>query len=172
MISIITAFDRNRLIGNNNSLPWKLPRDLAYFKEKTLGKVVVQGRKTFESLKKPLFDRTNVILTSRPDFHVEGCYVSHSVKDILERYRNEDEVFVIGGASVYKQFLPHTSRIYITFVDAEFEGDTYFPVFDMNDWELVSMKKGIKDEQNKHDHTFFVYEIKNKNNKTYLQTSK
>lgn len=161
MLSIIAAYDRNQLIGNEDNLPWSLPKDLAYFKEKTIGKVVIQGRKTFESFKKPLTNRTNVILTSNPNYKAEDCYVYNSVKDILNKYSNLEEVFVIGGSQIYKEFLPYTDRLYVTEIDYEFEGNVFFPKVDMSKWTLVSRTKGIKDDKNPYDYYFKVYERNN-----------
>ncbi|ATF13512.1 dihydrofolate reductase [Brevibacillus brevis X23] len=158
MISIIAAYDRNRLIGIDDNLPWNLPKDLAYFKEKTLGKVVIQGRKTFESFKKPLANRTNVILTSKSNYKAEGCYVYNSVKDILNKHSNLEEVFVIGGSQIYKEFLPYADRLYITEIDYEFEGNVFFPEVDMSKWTLFSNTKGIKDDKNSYDYYFKMYE--------------
>lgn len=161
MISIITAYDRKRLIGKDNTIPWKLPRDLAYFKAKTLGKVIIQGRKTFESFKKPLVNRTNVILTSNPNYKAEGCYVYDSVKKILKQFSDLEEIFVIGGSQIYKEFLPYTDRLYITEIGYEFKGNVYFPEMDMSKWTLISSTKGVKDDKNPYDYYFKVYERNN-----------
>jgi dihydrofolate reductase len=158
MISLILAMDKNRLIGKNNDLPWHLPADLKYFKEVTSGHTVIMGRKTFESIGKPLPNRTNVILTTRADFQPEGCLVFHSVEQALSAIDKEEEAFVIGGAEIYKQFIPLADKIYITVIDHPFEGDAYFPDLDESEWRMVKAEQGIKDEKNPYDYFFTVWE--------------
>lgn len=143
MISIIVATDKNGLIGNGHNIPWmgKLPTDMQFFKLTTLNKIVIMGRKTMESLGKPLSNRTNIVI-SRTVQSTDGFYIYPSVDEVLHEYyeycHTEDEVFVIGGASIYEQLLPYTDRIYHTIIDHEFDGDTYFPLgkIDSN-WKLV-----------------------------------
>lgn len=157
MISIIFAMDRNRLIGKNNSLPWHLPGDLAYFKKVTLGHAVIMGRKTYESIGRPLPGRRNVIVTRNQDYTADGCTICRSIGEALDLCSDE-EAFVIGGADIYSKFLPYADRLYITLIDQEFEGDTYFPEIDYSVWKLVSRTMGEKNEKNPYTYSFLVYE--------------
>ena len=127
IISLIVAIGKNNVIGDKNTIPWKLPADIRYFKEKTMGKPVVMGRKTFESIGKPLPGRENIIITRDPDYKAEGCTVVHSVDEAVKAAEGSEELMVIGGAQIYKEFFPIANKLYITNIDKEFEGDTYFP---------------------------------------------
>ncbi|MCX7710896.1 MAG: type 3 dihydrofolate reductase [Clostridia bacterium] len=159
MISMIWAMGKNRLIGRDNQLPWRLPADLANFKRITTGHPVIMGRKTFESLGRPLPGRKNVIITRNKDLSIEGCEILHSVEEAC-RLAEKQEVFIIGGAEIYSKFLPHADKLYITEIDESFEGDTHFPEFNMDEWVLTSKVKGDKDEKNPYDYYFLVYERK------------
>ncbi|CAG9622004.1 dihydrofolate reductase [Sutcliffiella rhizosphaerae] len=159
MISIIVATDKNGLIGKDNDLPWRLPADLAYFKRITLGSTVVMGRKTFESIGKPLPKRRNIIL-SRNSYEVAGCETIHSLEEVINLSKQEDELFIIGGAKLFEDALPMTDILYLTYIDEEFEGDTYFPEVEESKWELVSSEKGIKDDVNPYDYYFRKYKKK------------
>jgi dihydrofolate reductase len=156
MISMILAMDRNRLIGKDNKLPWHIPGDLAYFRKVTTGHTVIMGRKTYESIGKPLPGRKNVVITHRDDFHPEGCTICRSIEEAADMGRGE-EVFVIGGAQVYTAFLPLADRLYITHIDESFEGDTWFPDIDPEEWKLVSNIQGSRDEKNPYTCWFAVY---------------
>ncbi|PLS16262.1 dihydrofolate reductase [Bacillus sp. M6-12] len=161
MISLLLAMDKNRLIGKENQLPWHLPADLKYFKEVTMGHPIVMGRKTFESIGRILPGRENVIVTRNKNFEADGCAVLHSANEIKEYAdRHEGEVFVIGGAEIFKAVLPVTNRLYITEIKEEFEGDTFFPPVNEREWELISSRKGTVDEKNIYEHDFLVYEKK------------
>jgi dihydrofolate reductase len=144
-ISIIAAIDKCGLIGEHNHLPWKIREDLQHFRETTLGHPVVMGKKTWFSLGKPLDGRTNIILTHDLDFHVPGCQVAYSVEQILDECAGED-IFIIGGASVFQQFLPHATMIYLTRIDYEFWGDTFFPEVDWQQWEIISYERKATDQ--------------------------
>ncbi len=157
MISLIVAMDNNRLIGKENDLPWRLPADLQYFKQTTTGHTIVMGRKTFESIGKPLPNRSNVILTGNKDYYHEGVKVIHSVDDLMS-LEEESELFVIGGATVYEQTMNVATRLYVTHIEEAFEGDTYFPEIDSSVWKEVSKKQGVKDEKNPYVYYFTVYE--------------
>lgn len=157
IISLIAAVDRNGLIGSEGKLPWHLPADLKHFKKLTIGHPVVMGRRTFESLGKPLSNRRNVVLTKDYRFKAEGAETVHSVEEALQ-ILTEGEVFVIGGAQVFKDFLPWADRIYLTVIDQEFAGDTFFPEFNQEDWFLVSETAGKVDDENPYFHRFLVYE--------------
>ncbi|MFX3616988.1 MAG: dihydrofolate reductase [Sporolactobacillus sp.] len=159
MISFLLAMDRNQLIGCGNKLPWHLPEDLRYFKQKTLGHSVVMGRKTFESIGKPLPGRRNVILSTQTDLTLPGVEVLHSVQDLIQSGISfGSECFVIGGAGVFDALMTYADRLYLTRIDAEFEGDVYFRSFIEEQWRLTSQTKGILDAENKYPHTFEVYE--------------
>lgn len=125
MLSFIVAMDENNVIGKDNDLPWYLPNDLKYFKKMTSGHTIIMGRKTFESIGRPLPNRKNIVLTRDQQYKAEGCTVIHSV-DELESYLHEDEVFLIGGAELFKTTLPKADRLYITRIHATFDGDTFF----------------------------------------------
>ncbi|WP_404346547.1 dihydrofolate reductase [Sutcliffiella horikoshii] len=156
MISIIVATDKNNLIGKDNDLPWRIPADLAYFKKVTLGSTIVMGRKTYESIGKPLPKRRNIIL-SRQEFHADGCETLHSIEEVERLNVDGEELFIIGGAHIFKETLSIADFLYLTYIDEEFEGDTYFPEVNEQDWELVSSEKGIKDEKNPYDYYFKKY---------------
>jgi dihydrofolate reductase len=149
MISLIVAMDQNRLIGKDNDLPWRLPEDLKYFKRITTGHTVVMGRKTFESIGRPLPNRENVVLTHQKDYKKEGATVIHSVEELeaLDAEK-EDELFVIGGATLYEQTLDVANRLYIT----------HFPAVNLSEWKVVSQTQGIQDEKNPYTYYFTVYE--------------
>jgi len=155
MISLIAAVAKNGVIGAKNQLPWYLPEDLKRFKELTTGKVVVMGRKTFESivarLGKPLPNRTNVVITRQTDLKVpEGAVVQSSLEDALHSYGGSGEVFIIGGGEIYRQGIELADRLYITHVDQEVEGDTKFPDIDSKKWR--------RESEDKHDgYSFAVY---------------
>ena len=159
-ISIIAAVAKNGVIGKNNSLPWSLPSDMKKFKELTTGKPVIMGRKTFDSIGKPLAGRVNIILTRNSDFNAEGVAIVHSPEEALQLVADQDEIMIIGGESVYGQFLPRASRIYLTRVDSDFDGDSFFPPMDLDSWTEVIRETKEPDEKNAHRHTFFVYDKK------------
>lgn len=135
-ISIIAAMDRNRLIGSNNRLPWIIPEDLAWFKDKTLGHTVIMGKKTWQSLGRTLQGRTNVILTRDRHYSIPGALVCNDPEEVLQ-FCKDEECFVIGGAQLFRLFLPWSSRLYLTRIDAEFSGDTWFPEIDFEAWETT-----------------------------------
>jgi len=158
IISLIAAMDKNKVIGKNNSLPWNMPEDMKYFRDKTKGKPVIMGRKTYESIGKPMPQRTNIIITKDQDYKVEGCIVVHSIDEALKAAGNVEEVMVIGGSQIYKEFLPKANRMYLTFIDAEFEGDTYFPEYNIEEWKEISYEEHERDAENPHDYRFVVLE--------------
>lgn len=136
LLSIICAVGRNRVIGIQGRLPWHLPADLANFKRLTLGKVVVMGRKTYQSIGRPLPKRENVVLTRQPDYKPEhpGITVLHELQDVLDKYSHEQEIMFIGGAQLFQEVLPLADRQYLSLIQAEFEGDTFYPLFDPWEW--------------------------------------
>lgn len=161
-LSIIAAVDKNRLIGNRGKIPWELPADLKYFKETTMGAPVIMGRKTFESIGFPLPGRKNIILTKNENYSAEGCKVVHSRREVLNSFlENDKEAFIIGGAEIYRLFLPYSKKLYLTIIEDEFSGDTYFPEVDWKNWEKISEKKGTTDSKNLYSYSYHVYRRKN-----------
>lgn len=138
MISLIVAHDKNRVIGYKNKMPWHLPEELKYFKKMTMGKPIIMGRKTFESIGRPLPGRRNIVITRNPDYKEEGIEVVSSLDDGLELVKDAEEVMIIGGEQIFKLAFPLVDRLYITFINYEFDGDTFFPYYDLTNWNLVS----------------------------------
>ena len=139
MISFIVAMDRNHVIGSNNQMPWHLPNDLRFFKETTTGNTIVMGRKTFESIGRVLPNRKHIVITkSTTDFPNE-VEIVHDIETIvkLSEDNNEEELFVIGGGNIFKQLLPYADKLYVTLINETFEGDVFFPVISMEEWEEV-----------------------------------
>lgn len=126
MINLIVAVDKHLLIGNSTGMPWYIPEDLKYFRDVTKGKTIVMGRKTFESIGRPLPNRTNIVLT-RNQAHIEGVTIIHNLETYLASLDDNQDIFIIGGAEVYRQALPYVDRLYITHIDGEFSGDIFFP---------------------------------------------
>jgi len=160
MINIISAMGRNQVIGKNGKLPWKLPEDMHHFVKITLGCPVVMGRKTFESIGKPLKNRKNIILTRDKNYQNDGCLVYNDLEKVIDDFGKEN-LMVIGGGEIYRQFLPYAERIYLTYIDQNFEGDSLFPEFLDENWIKESEEKGIKNDDNPYDYYFQVF-IKNK----------
>ena len=164
IISIIAAMGKKRVIGIKNKLPWNLPADMEHFKELTKGKPVIMGMKTFESIGKPLPKRTNIIITRNPNYKAEGCIVVHSIEEALKAAENHKEVMIIGGASIYKEFLPKADKLYLTSIDADFEGDAYFPEYKIEEWEETSYEEHERDKDNPYNYTFLVLTRKKRQN--------
>ena len=137
-LSIVVAMDDNRLIGKDNGLPWHLPADLAYFKKITTGNSILMGRKTYESIGRALPNRRNIVITRNSEALFSGCEVVDSIDAALSITKNENEVMVIGGASLCEQLLPVVTRLYITQIEGKFKGDIFFPEYDKNEWYQVS----------------------------------
>jgi dihydrofolate reductase len=158
-ISIIVAIARNWAIGRNNDLLWHIPADLKRFKEITKGHQVIMGRMTYLSLpKRPLINRTNIVITDNLDEKFEGCITVNSIQEALDHCNDREESFIIGGGSVYRQFLPYANKLYLTMVDKDFEADTFFPEIDKNSWNLVEKSDPIYDEGNDFYYSFITYE--------------
>lgn len=155
MINIIVAISKNRVIGNDNKLIWSLPSDLKRFKQMTTGNTVVMGRKTYESIGKPLPNRRNIIITRNSDYKAEGCEIVNSLEEALMLCNNN--CFIIGGGEIYKQSLPLADKLYLTVINEDFEGDTFFPEVG-NDWVKVSREDHEPDDKNKHRYSFIEYE--------------
>ncbi len=156
--SIIAAMASNRVIGINNTLPWRLPADLAHFKALTLGHHIIMGRKTYESLGKPLPGRTSVIVTRDRTYFVPGCVVVHTLADAMAACKGDEEAFFIGGADLYRQALELADRIYLTEVKTEVAGDAWFPEFDHSRWRELSRKQCQADVKNGFDYDFVTYD--------------
>jgi len=157
-LSLIWAMASNRVIGANNALPWKLPADLQYFRRLTSGHHVIMGRKNYESLSRPLPDRTNIVVSRQPAYHAPGCRVVRSVDEALCAATGDPEIFVIGGATIYAQTLSRADRLYMTIIDAEIPGDTLFPEFDENAWMETAREQHAADERNPYNYTFITLE--------------
>lgn len=157
-ISLIAAMSNERAIGLDNKMLWHLPKELAHFKRTTLNKTVVMGRKTYESLGRPLPNRRNVIISRQRDLHIEGCEVVHSVEEALQKYGDE-ELMITGGGEIYKLFMPIADRLYLTIVDVNItNADAYFPEFNENEFQIISSEHVEKDEKNRYSFTINVYD--------------
>lgn len=160
ILSLLVAADEANVIGKDNQLPWHLPNDLKYFKNLTWGMPILMGRKTFESIGKPLSGRRSIVITRSMDWQREGVEVVHSVEEAIDKAKEQDvkEIFVIGGAEIFNTSFEKAHRIYLTRIHHRFEGDVYFPQVDEKAWQLVKSHKSPKDEKNLYDHTFQVWE--------------
>jgi dihydrofolate reductase len=161
LISLIVAMAQNGVIGRGSALPWRLPADLKHFKELTLGKPILMGRKTYESIGRPLPGRANLVLTRDPDWHAAGVIAVHSVEEALRQTRTCDELVAIGGAEIYRLLLPLARRIYMTHVHADIAGDTYFPAFDPAQWDDLDCQTHPADERHAYPVTFVTLERRN-----------
>mgnify|MGYP000611756060 CR=1 FL=1 len=166
-VVLIAAFAQNRVVGIENRLPWHLPEDLKYFKRTTSGKAIIMGRKTYDSIGRPLPNRTNIVVTRNPEFTAPGIKVVTSLEAAIElakevnHINGVDEVMVIGGASIYESALPIADRLYLTHVHAEVAGDAYFPEVNFKQWAEVSREDYKASEKNPYDYSFVVYEKNN-----------
>ncbi|HWP45345.1 MAG TPA: dihydrofolate reductase [Blastocatellia bacterium] len=160
IVSIIVAMDEKRGIGRDNRLPWRLSADMKRFRELTMGHHMIMGRKTFESISKPLPGRETIIVTRDPDYSAEGCLIAHSVEDALRlaRERGEGEVFIVGGAEIYAQTLARADRMYLTRVHTVTEADTFFPEWDEAAWVEKESFYHPADEKNQYPFTFKLLE--------------
>lgn len=157
MINIIVATDQNNVIGKDNGLIWHLPDDLKFFKQLTSGHSIIMGRKTFESIGRPLPNRNNIIITKDKQFTFEGCQVVHSLEDALHFSKNEGERFVVGGEQIYRLALPIADRIYLTRIHHSFEGDRHFPELGA-EWIVVEKTEHGVDDKHAYSFTFITYE--------------
>lgn len=156
-LALIVAMDKNRLIGRDGDLPWRLPNDLAHFKRTTMGKPILMGRKTWDSLGRPLPGRQNIVLTRDELFSAEGADVAHDLDAALTLAAEQEQVMMIGGAQLYELALPLAKVLYVTHVDAALEGDTWFPKINWDEWEQVSREAHPADEKNEYPHEFSHY---------------
>lgn len=159
MIAYLWAQDENGTIGYQGTLPWRLPNDLKFFKEKTIHNAVVMGRKTFEGMgKRPLPNRINIILTTDPTYEAAGVTVMHSRQEVLDFAKSyEKDTFITGGTGVFKDFLEDADVLYRTIIKGEFKGDTQFPPLNWQEWKITEATPGILDEKNRYPHVFETY---------------
>jgi len=158
-ISMIAAMTEDRVIGIKNTLPWKLPNDMKWFRQNTMGKPIIMGRKTFESFgAKALPGRTNIIITRDESYQATDSIVVHSIEEALEAAGDVDEAMIIGGASFYEQMLPKADRLYLTFVHAELDGDAWFPEINNSDWNKIEKIDHKSDDKNRYAHSFIILE--------------
>lgn len=163
IISLIAAVAENNVIGKDNNLPWHLPTDMKYFRDTTMGHCVIMGRKNYDSIPlkyRPLDGRTNIVVTRKKGFSAPGCIVVHSMEEALTecKKKNEAEVFIIGGADIYRQTIGLADKVYYTKIHHAFDGDAFFPVIDSLQWKLSSKKDVPADAKNKFPFSFCVYE--------------
>jgi dihydrofolate reductase len=161
LISLMVAMAHNGVIGRGNALPWRLPADLRRFKQFTLGKPILMGRKTYESIGRALPGRTNLVLTRDPDWRAAGVIPVHSVEEALRQARGCAELVAIGGADIFRLLLPLAHRIYMTHVHADIAGDTYFPAFDQAQWNDIDSATHPADERHAYPLTFVTLERRN-----------
>jgi len=159
ILSMIVAHADNRIIGKDNDMPWHLPADLAYFKKTTLGKPVIMGRKTYESIGRPLPGRKNIVISRNATYCVEGVEVVSSVDEALALVKGVEEVMVIGGGAIYAHCMPFADKLYITHINADIKGDTQFPAYNLvSDWEKIHESQYLSDDKNPYDLNFCVYD--------------
>jgi len=161
MISLIVAASMNNVIGAKGDLPWRLSSDLKRFKALTMGKPIVMGRKTYESIGRPLPGRQNIVVTRNTDFAAEGCDVVSSIDAAIEAAGDAEEIMIIGGSHIYEAFLPRADRIYLTRVQADVEGDAYLPDLSDDFWHETSVEERTADDSNDHDVVFSILEMEN-----------
>ncbi len=165
-LSMIAAMGQNRVIGLDNKMPWHLPADLQWFKKTTLGSPIIMGRKTYDSIGRPLPGRLNIILSRNADLGIEGCTVVNSLSDALDVAKTSgkdtgkdvEEVFITGGAHLYEKFLPEADYLYLTLIDEKFEGDTFFPDYTQYEWKEMSRIDHPADESNPYPYSFLTLE--------------
>ncbi|MBQ6584792.1 MAG: dihydrofolate reductase [Alistipes sp.] len=158
MISIIVAIAKNGVIGDKNTLLWHLREDMIHFRTITSGHPVVMGRKTYDSIGRPLPKRTNVVITRDTELQIEGCTMAHSLTEAVEMFDSSEEVFIIGGAQIYNQAMPLADRLYLTIIDKEYEGDSSFPEIDYNSWRQISCEKFERGEAFEYPFSFITLE--------------
>jgi dihydrofolate reductase len=164
-ISLIVAMGSNRVIGNNNLMPWHLSADLKKFKKITMGSPILMGRKTYESIGRPLPGRTNLIISRNPEYRQDGCLVFNDVETAIKKgCESSGEIFVIGGADLYEALLPIADALYLTIINREFQGDTFFPDIDRNDWSEVERENIDNDPDAAFSYSFLKFEKANSKN--------
>ncbi len=156
-LTLIAAMATNRVIGKNNDLIWHMPTDLKHFKTLTSGHHVIMGRKTYESMGKPLPNRTNIVITRDENYQAEGCVIVHNMETAIKKAEGDAQPFITGGSEIYKLALPFANTIELTLIHGTFDGDTFFPQFDENIWKLESKEAHKADERNPYDYDFLRY---------------
>ena len=159
-LSLIAAIDEGHLIGSEGGMPWHLPADMKNFRRVTMGKPIIMGRKTYESIGRPLPGRTNIVLTRSAEFHAEGVVTANTLQQALDYAATEDEVMIIGGSTIYELALPGADRLYLTYVENSFEGDAWFPDFDPEQWHIIASEAHSADVKNSSAYRFVTYERK------------
>jgi dihydrofolate reductase len=159
-LAIIVAMARNRTIGVNNTLPWRCPEDLKHFKALTMGHHMIMGRKTYDSIGRPLPGRTTVVITRNRDLQIEGCLTTHSPEQAIAACENDEAIFIVGGAELYAQMLPLADTLYITEIQQDVEGDAHFPAFDKNEWQEVSREVRAQETPQPLEYHFVCYRRK------------
>ena len=157
-VSIIVAMAQNRTIGINNTLPWRIPEDLQHFKALTMGHHMIMGRKTFDSIGKPLPGRTTVVVTRNRNLKIDGCIITHSLEEAIAACSKDDEIFIVGGAELYAQAMPLTDTLNITEIQQDVEGDAHFPEFDKNMWHEVARERRNQSEPQALEYHFVTYQ--------------
>jgi dihydrofolate reductase len=159
-MAIIVAMSENRVIGRGGALPWHISADLRRFRKLTTGHAIIMGRKTFESIGRPLPHRRSIVISRNPDFRAEGVEVVAGLDAALQCCEGEQQVFVIGGSSIYELALPQADRLYVTLIHATIDGDTFFPQFDETEWQLAEDQQHAADKKNAFDYSYRTYEKK------------
>ena len=157
-VSIIVAISENHVIGRQGNMPWRLPDDLKRFKALTTGHAVIMGRKTFDSIGRPLPNRINIVITRDRNCTIDGVIIAHSLDEAFQQAAGNDEIFIIGGGEIYQQAIPLADRLYVTLVHTTVEGDTFFPAFDEDQWRLASDEHHDADDRHAHAFSFRLYE--------------
>ncbi len=162
MLKILVAFDENRVIGKNNTLIWHLPADLKRFKALTTGHVIIMGRKTFESIGKPLPNRMTIVISRQADLQIEGAIITHSVEEAILKAKSltREDIFIVGGAEIYALSLPLADQILVTQLHDIFEGDAFFPEIPLDSWEVIERERGVTDEKNAYQYSYLTYSRK------------
>ena len=160
-LSLIVATTRNGVIGKDNQMPWHLPADLAWFRRNTMGNPVIMGRKTFESIGRPLPQRINIVLSRHPYFH-EGAVWKDSLESAVDFVKDFDEIMLIGGGELFKAYLSQADKLYLTQIQADIEGDTYFPALNRDEWDIVSEQYRPADSNNVYDCRFLILQRKSR----------
>lgn len=158
-ISLIVAMAKNRVIGKENEMPWHLPADLQHFRKTTLDKPVIMGRKTYESIGRPLPKRHNIVISQNADYKVEGCDVVSSLDEALQQAGAVEELFIIGGGFLYAQTIDRADKLYLTFIDLDVGGDTYFPEYEHLNLTQIASEHHQKDDKNPYDYEFTEFAV-------------
>lgn len=159
LISLIAAMANNRVIGKDNQMPWHLPADLGHFKAITLGKPIIMGRKTYESIGRPLPGRKNIVISRDKSYKLEGCETASSLEEAITLVSEAEEIMIIGGGNLYAQALPHADKLYLTFIDLDVDGDTRFPKYEDLKLTEIKREKYLKDEKNPYDYQFVDFTL-------------